>query len=378
MPKKNATMVFVVLVCVLAAVNSPKNPQAEALRVQPHVIMLHPSSSEGLASTPAAPHVFKRGLDAPGDMVFSDGKLFVSNVFGGFGGNGSVTELNAVTGAVVRSVSGGAYRFNGPNSLALYGDNLFVANAGGDTTGSLIELNASTGKLIRVVSTPSYKLQGPGSLVPDGHELFVLDSGSYNIPGSVTELDASTGALVRVISGATYKFSTPDGMVLNRGDLFVSSSDQGKRGWLTEIDASTGKFVRIISGASYHFSGPGPIATNGAALFVLNRSESSVTEINPITGKLLRVISSLAYRGGSVTALTISGGHLYIAGGLGSTGGPGQGFVREISVSTGTLMTTISGRAYDFLDPEVILAADGCIIVLDSGSSTITDFQVPK
>jgi hypothetical protein len=40
----------------------------------------------------------------------------------------SLTELNALTGALVGVVSGPAYGFNGPDAIVLDGDDLFVAN----------------------------------------------------------------------------------------------------------------------------------------------------------------------------------------------------------------------------------------------------------
>jgi hypothetical protein len=84
-------------------------------------------------------------------------------------------------------------------ALALYRDDLFVANYSG---GSVTEVNASTGALVRVISGPQYQFNpndrgGPDALALRGADLFVATFGGY----SVTEVNASTGALVRVISG---------------------------------------------------------------------------------------------------------------------------------------------------------------------------------
>jgi len=68
---------------------------------------------------------------------------------------------------------------------------LFVANLGG----SITEVDASTGAIVRVISGPAYHFDQPKSVGVTGNDLFVANL------GSVTEVDASTGSLVRVITG---------------------------------------------------------------------------------------------------------------------------------------------------------------------------------
>jgi carbonic anhydrase len=92
-------------------------------------------------------------------------------------------------------VSGSAYHFNYPEAMAMDRDDLFVANNAGSGGGSVTELNASTGALVRVVSGSVYKFNHPCAMAVAGGDLFVA-----NVAGnSVTEVDASTRALVRVI-----------------------------------------------------------------------------------------------------------------------------------------------------------------------------------
>ena len=66
---------------------------------------------------------------------------------------------NVLTGAQLYG-----WGFSSPDALALSGGNLFVANG----EGSLTELNASTGKLVRVISGSSYRLIGPDALAVSG------------------------------------------------------------------------------------------------------------------------------------------------------------------------------------------------------------------
>jgi hypothetical protein len=70
-------------------------------------------------------------------MALAGGHLFVAN--GGVGG-GSLTEVNASTGALVRAISGPAYKFSDATAMALAGGHLFVANEYG---GSLTEVRVS-------------------------------------------------------------------------------------------------------------------------------------------------------------------------------------------------------------------------------------------
>ena len=47
-----------------------------------------------------------RGLDSPGGMLLGGNELFVSNGYGGYANDGSVTELDLLTGRVVKTISG--------------------------------------------------------------------------------------------------------------------------------------------------------------------------------------------------------------------------------------------------------------------------------
>jgi hypothetical protein len=78
---------------------------------------------------------------------------------------GSLTELEASTGAVENVISAPAYGFDGPVAPPVDGPDLVVANSY-DT--SLSEINASTGALARVVSGPSYRSAGPCAMVLRG------------------------------------------------------------------------------------------------------------------------------------------------------------------------------------------------------------------
>jgi hypothetical protein len=67
--------------------------------------------------------------------------------------------------------------------------------------GSVAELSATTGAVLRVISAPRYQVGDPqAATVADGHVW--IASIDYPGPGgTVTEISAATGALIRVIDG---------------------------------------------------------------------------------------------------------------------------------------------------------------------------------
>ena len=73
------------------------------------------------------------------------------------------------------------------------------------SSGSITELNASTGALVRVLSAPEYHFDVPDAVTLSGPYLFVANLASHLTnfgntgPGLVTEVAAATGALVRAL-----------------------------------------------------------------------------------------------------------------------------------------------------------------------------------
>jgi YVTN family beta-propeller protein len=75
--------------------------------------------------------------------VSSDGTdVWVTNP-----GLGSVTELSALTGALVQVINGSSYQFNGPQAISADGTHVWVANVR-----SITEMDASTGALVQVIN----------------------------------------------------------------------------------------------------------------------------------------------------------------------------------------------------------------------------------
>jgi hypothetical protein len=80
----------------------------------------------------------------------------VVNLFGGQSLTGSLTELNASTGALSRVIN------NPPNELGRYdavvagGDSLYLVNG----IGQVVQVNPSTGKVVRRLSSPNEPFAG--------------------------------------------------------------------------------------------------------------------------------------------------------------------------------------------------------------------------
>ena len=89
---------------------------------------------------------------------------------------------------MVRVIAGTRYKFDVPSALAVAGPDLFVANVRGAGRGSVTEVDASTGALVRVLAGAAYEFNGPDALAVSGPRLFVANSNN----GSVTVVPIQT------------------------------------------------------------------------------------------------------------------------------------------------------------------------------------------
>jgi DNA-binding beta-propeller fold protein YncE len=121
------------------------------------------------------------------------------------GNSKALTEINAVTGALIRVIS----LPNVPFAITANGAAVWlVINVGAKSAdgsrphGSVIEVD-SAGRLVRTLSSPPFADSDPGGAVASaGNQVWVTDSRFLsNGEGWVTELSPSTGALIRLISG---------------------------------------------------------------------------------------------------------------------------------------------------------------------------------
>ena len=125
-------------------------------------------------------------------------------------------NARALTGVHVLGRGG----FNEPRAVTVAGNHVWVANFNGN---SVTELDATTGTVVRSLSARRYGFRSPWAITATGNHVSVVSSDG----DSVTEINATTGALVRVISGPAYQFGGPVAVAAGRGDhLWVVDEDR--------------------------------------------------------------------------------------------------------------------------------------------------------
>ncbi len=179
----------------------------------------------------------------------------------------------------------GAYGFDGPDGLTLNGDDLFVMN----TWGSITELDASSGALVRVMTNPPYDLSRPQDSVVDYGNLFVTSWNEDPPPDNtwVTEINAPTGARAAVTQGLSWATS----MVAIGSRVFVATLNgtAGNDNSITEIDAQSGTVVKTLPCSPYGLGDLVVMGSDGDNLLVTNGSpgKAAVVELNATTGSLV-------------------------------------------------------------------------------------------
>jgi hypothetical protein len=138
----------------------------------------------------------------------------------------ALTEVDIGTGKLVRVLSG-AHISQAVDVLA-EGPYVFVLDLGAAAlngigltygAGSLAQIDAKTGALVRVISGSRYDIDGATVVAALGHDLYVADTAA----NAVTEIDSVTGALIKVFSGSQYDFAGPDGEATWGEHLYVAN-----------------------------------------------------------------------------------------------------------------------------------------------------------
>ena len=137
-------------------------------------------------------------------LAYGDGAVWVANP------DGTVTELNASTGATIGNYSacGGS---DVAQDIAYAGDDVWVA-----CTDSVAELDASNGSLIGRYSLSTGAAR---YLTVSGGDVWVAGGSGQN--GTLTELSAATGA---VIATQTLQDVTPTGILSDGTNIWVAGA----------------------------------------------------------------------------------------------------------------------------------------------------------
>jgi hypothetical protein len=362
------------------------------------------------------------------EAIASDGAhVWVANLCGNASATegcirGSVTELSASTGRLVRVISGSTYQFNSPEAIATGGGYVWVANTNGDSVtelrssdgslvrvipavanepgriaadrthvwvvnrqpgngvgGSITEIATSTGRVVRVIAAADGGFFDPIAIASDAVHVWVLSQSGNRVANYVTELSASTGRLVKVITGSRYAFDNPDAVVSDGTHVWVANVGGGHG--MTEISTSTGALIRLIRGSSYGFAEPDAVATDGAHIWVANggipgfriRGANSLAELNASNGRLVRVISGRNYRFDHPDAVTVTDGHVWVANG--GNDGNGGNSVTEVDASNGALVRVMSGPSYQLNWPTAIASDGAHVWVANTAGDSVTELD---
>jgi Putative Ig domain len=312
----------------------------------------------GRASTMAQTEAYD--FNAP-DAIASDGThVWVVN-----SGDNSVEELDASTGDLVQTLSGGNYGFSEPDAVVFDGSHIWVAN---QYPSSLTEIDASTGTWIQTLST-GYDLVFPQAMAFDGTDIWITDEGALN---EVIEINASTGALVNEFENSLYNnyyFDGPSGVATDGSDVWITNQSSNT---ITEIDAATGALVRVIQNGSYGISDPTTLAYGDGSLWIPNRDGSSITELDASTGGLIQQLSGGSYGFAEPESLLFDGSNLWVANAGDSNAGSS---VTELDAANGAWIQALSGGNYGFADPDA-LAFDGTNIWAANGAgNSVTELD---
>lgn len=345
----------------------------------------------GTSSAAQAPHlsganVFGWDFSFPDAVASDGGDVWVANAYAG-----TVVELDAATGALVRVLAGTTYRFSYPDAVVTDGTDVWVLNG---SHGGITEFEAASGALVQTFSSTSPDFQFPNAMASDGTDLFVV----CNNTDSLFEFSESTGALVREVAGSSHGLSEPQTVAVGGGHVWVGDSTggvaelnesdgslvqvianagasgiatDGTHVWttdegsntVTELDESTGAVVATLTGPSYGFLGPIGVTSDGTDVWVANGDGRTIMELSAATGQRLKVVRVAGTGRSFLTSIGSDGTDLWVANGLADS-------VTEVAPSTGTVLRTVVGAGDGMLGPTSVLADGQYVWIGSQGSVT--------
>jgi YVTN family beta-propeller protein len=236
----------------------------------------------------------------------------------------NVVELDAATGVVVRSVPVAG------SSISSDGSHVWLGQpAGVNGNGTISEIDASTGAAVRTIGAPYGLGAKPVAISSDGtHVWAVTDASSVGFPNGfgVTEIDASTGVQLGYIS-------------VGDGSSMQGVSSDGVHAWVTGTNANVVYEIGIPSSTSTLGtviqtipvgSGPVGISSDGSHVWVANTGDDTVTELDASTGAVVRTIGAGAFP----DAISSDGTHVWVTNAHDNS-------VTEIDAATGAVVQTI-------------------------------------
>jgi YVTN family beta-propeller protein len=219
------------------------------------------------------------------DAVSSDGTHVWVTQGAPAAGGGYVSEIDAKSGTVMETVDAGT---GTPAAVSSDGTDVWVAISNSVT--SVSELDAKSVELVRTIAQP-----GPLGVSSDGTHVWVANGGS----NSVTEIDAVSGTVMATVPVG----ADPEGISSDGAHVWVA--DHGDN-TVAEIDATTGAVVKTVPVGT----GPAGVDSDGQHVWVTNQSSNTVSEIDASTGQ---VIGSPIPVGAGPQGISSDGTHVWVA-----------------------------------------------------------------
>ena len=288
----------------------------------------------------------------------------------------SITEIDATSGRIVRTLSSRSYHFDGPIAIATNGRTLWVANS---QANSVTELNGFSGSLLRVIDPTKHKIYPQSLAFGDGH-VWVAGGGNVNHTSEVVELNASSGDVVRVVTKDVW---SPQTLNVIGGNVWIGneSNGAGESGGtnhsVVELDAATGGVERTINMTDV---GVGVQASSiqgyGGDIWLSNGNSEwpgtnyPMIEIRQSDGAIVRKVSE-PHKWSTATfglpdGIAINRGVIWVTD---------WSNVVELSASTGAVLRILGARQDHFNGAENVVVIDGRIWVANQTGNSLTELN---
>ena len=241
------------------------------------------------------------GFNCPDAIVSSGSDIWIANKLGN-----SITEINASTGAWVQTLTGSQI-FN-PVSLAIQGNNLWIANNGSELNKNSVLSEFSTvsgapeGSISYVRNSQGWVIVQPSSIAIVGTNLWMSDE-SNNV---LTEFSTTTDKYERKTSGGP-SMSGIENISYHSGLIWATAFNDGI---VVEYNASSGVYIRTVS----NVLNPNEVIFNGTDLFVISDNPvDSIREYNSVGTFLRTIAKSNKALGKGFSAILLDGSSIWAA-----------------------------------------------------------------
>jgi len=303
-----------------------------------------------------------------------------------------ITEIQASTGKVIRLVNAKADGFIDPSGIAVSGNTVWIVSGsvvdvnGTSNYGMVTELNATTGGLVRTVNLKKYGVTGFSAVSADAQHVWVTADGGEQ----VVELSNATGKVVRVFRSRQVFGSPISGIATDGSHVWIPSpkpGETGGSGGMVERSAVTGAKIRTITPMEMVvppgggnklpvYLRPRFVTVGAHYIWTANDAGSngrSVTQINAATGGIVRSIDTAAdgfhSSISSINSIVSDGIHVWIVNGSTSTslGGSWGDSVTELNASNGSLVRVVHLRNGIHSNPVGLVSNGVDVWVTDQG-----------